>query len=82
MKKLWITVVTVLSAFIVQSAIADSMRCGTSLISKKNTGKYEVLKKCGEPTERYGNTWVYDVKGKKRKVVKFKDNGQISSVID
>ena len=41
---------------------ALAMRCGTHIISsgqQNSPGKYEVLKRCGEPTERYGNTWIY-----------------------
>ena len=39
----------------------------------------EVLKRCGEPTFRQGNSWVYE-KGSKRTVIVFKDSGEISSI--
>ena len=62
---------------------ATSMRCGTHLISadqRHKGGKYEVLKKCGEPTMRLGNTWIYD-KGGKTREVKFNDEGVITNII-
>jgi hypothetical protein len=47
------------------SALASdrSMRCGTYLIyaggGKDSALMYEVLKKCGEPEAKQGNTWIY-----------------------
>ncbi len=49
--------------FLPQSASANSMRCGMHVIEsggRHGPGKYEVLKKCGDPTERMGDTWIYD----------------------
>ena len=44
-----------------------SMRCGTHIVTggqRHGPGKYEVLKKCGEPTQRNGDTWIYEKSGK------------------
>ena len=63
-------------------ASANSMRCGTHLITASmadSPGKYEVLKRCGEPTARDGDTWVYKRSSSVTKVVKF-SNGQILSI--
>jgi hypothetical protein len=45
---------------------ANSMRCGQHIVSSGGrTGPtmYEVLKKCGEPNERSGLTWIYEQRG-------------------
>jgi len=53
-----------------------SMRCGRHLIhsggGKDSAGMYEVLKKCGEPEAKYGNTWIY-VQGSMRRTLTFRD---------
>ena len=53
----------IISIVITESALAyGSMRCGTHIISTdpaNPSGKYDVLKRCGEPTTRYGDTWIY-----------------------
>ena len=80
MKKISLTVFTIVSLLSAQSALSQSMRCGTNLVQGYQTGKYEVLKKCGQPTQNFGNTWIYEKRGQARYVVKFKDNSQISSI--
>ncbi len=65
------------------SAATGFMRCGTHIISgsgRMGPGKYEVLKKCGQPTDRFGNTWIYDKAGQARKVLIFDDSGQLMSI--
>ncbi len=67
------------------SAATGFMRCGTHTISdsgRRGPGKYEVLKKCGEPTERFGNTWIYDRPGRSKKILRFNDAGQLRNIID
>ena len=51
-----------LSILVAQPAFANSMRCGTHIVtaSDRGPGMYEVLKRCGEPTRRSGRTWVYE----------------------
>jgi len=61
---------------------SGSMRCGSHLVSagqRHGPGKYEVLKKCGEPTQRNGNTWIYDKSGNKH-VVFFDQSGRLMRI--
>ena len=61
-----------LFALMPDPALAGSMRCGSHIISTgglHGPGKYEVLKKCGEPTVRSGDTWIYENGGVKYVVV-------------
>ena len=79
-KTLLVTFIAGFSMLMFQSAYAGSMKCGQHIISdsgRKGPGTYEVLKRCGEPTFRQGNSWVYE---SKRKVIVFKDSGEISSI--
>lgn len=67
------------------AAHATSMRCGIHTLddtSRRGTSKYEVLKKCGEPNHRQGDTWVYKVGVKKRYLVRFDGRGEISSIVE
>ena len=69
--------------FLVGPVSAGYMRCGVHTISdgqRKGMGKYEVSKKCGQPTEQFGNTWVYDFPGQSKKILRFNDSGQLSSI--
>ena len=84
-KSKWIVAsVLVLSTLALQPAFAyGSMRCGSHIISageRHGAGKYEVLKKCGEPTSRSGNTWVYEQPGGARRVVVFDLSGSVSRI--
>ena len=72
-----------LSMLLMESVLAGSMRCGTHLISsggRPGPGKYEVLKKCGEPTIRSGDTWVYDKPGSAKYVVVFDAAGYLARI--
>lgn len=72
-----------LSTLMLEPAFADSMRCGSHIISTgglHGPGKHEVLKKCGEPTDRYGNTWVYEKSGGATYVVVFDINGYLARI--
>ena len=65
------------------SATTGSIRCGGHVISdsgRTGPGKYEVIKKCGQPTERFGNTWIYDRAGQTRKILRFNDSGELQSI--
>jgi len=82
-KTLLVTFIAGFSMLMFQSAYAGSMKCGQHIISdggRTGPGTYEVLKRCGEPTFRQGNTWVYERGEKRRVAVVFKDNGEISSI--
>ena len=75
--------ITLVVAMFTTEALANSMRCGTHIVSagqRKGMGKYEVLKRCGEPTERYGNTWVYDRPGQLKRVLTFGPDGRLSRI--
>lgn len=64
-----------------QPVEAGSLSCGNYRFtgsSRSPTTKYEILKKCGEPTYREGDTWVYDRSGKSV-LVHFKA-GQVTSI--
>ena len=65
-------------------AVADgSMSCGTHIISSgqdDSPGRYEVLKRCGEPTYRQGNTWVYKKSGGIEHKVRFDSDGIILDI--
>jgi hypothetical protein len=83
-KSKWIAAsIILLSMLLMQTALAGSMRCGTHIISTgglHGPGKYEVLKKCGEPTVRYGNTWIYEKPGGKKYVVVFDVGGNLVQI--
>ena len=64
-------------------AVSGTIRCGAHTISdsgRKGPGKYEVIKKCGHPSERFGNTWVYDRPGQPKKILRFNDAGQLITI--
>jgi hypothetical protein len=84
LKHFLLVIITLFAMGYVTSASAGSMRCGVHLIqdsSANGPGKYEVEKKCGAPVQRYGNTWIYELKGRKYTVT-FKENGRISRITD
>jgi hypothetical protein len=57
-----------------------SMRCGSHIISageRHGPGKYEVLKKCGEPVTWKGNSWVYELPGGATRTVVFDWSGNL-----
>jgi len=74
-----------ISVVMMESAMArGSMRCGTHLISadaSNPSGMYEVLKRCGEPTERYGNTWIYRKSSSVTHRLSFGSNGQLQDIM-
>jgi len=72
-----------LFALMPEPALADSMRCGSHIISSgglHGPGKYEVLKKCGQPAARSGDTWIYEQPGGSRRVVVFDASGYVASI--
>jgi len=83
-KSKWIVAsLILLSMALMELALAGSMRCGTHLISTgglHGPGKYEVLKKCGEPTARSGDTWIYDRPGGVKYVVVFDAAGYLARI--
>ena len=73
-----------ISVVMMESAVArGSMRCGTHIITSNPSnpsGKYDVLKRCGEPTTRYGDTWIYK-KGSITNRLEFSSNGQLKNIL-
>jgi hypothetical protein len=64
-------------------ASADSMRCGTHIISwgqDDSPGQYEVLKRCGPPTYKQGDTWVYEKSSSVSTRVRFDGQGNIVQI--
>ena len=60
---IWLTTLTALGLLALQPVLAGNLSCGSYIIldnSRNPTTKYEVLKKCGEPKYRQGDTWVYE----------------------
>lgn len=84
MKKMGVGfIVSVLLLLLVESASAGYMRCGRHLLDDTAAppiGKYEVLKKCGEPTDRFGNTWIYERSGGTRRVLHFTGTGRLRRI--
>ena len=67
-----------------QAMAADrSMRCGTQIIysggGKNSAGMYEVVKKCGEPEEKYGNDWIY-TQGSMVRTLTFNYEGRLAVI--
>ncbi len=74
----------ILALVAMQSIASDrSMRCGTYLIhaggGKDSAGMYEVLKNCGEPEVKNGNTWIY-LQGNMRRILKFNFEGRLLQI--
>jgi len=62
---------------------ALAMTCGTHIISwgqDDSPGQYEVLKRCGEPTYRQGNTWIYEKRGSLVTKIRFDNQGNIVDI--
>ncbi len=61
----------------------NSIRCGVHLIhgggGKDSSGMYEVLKKCGEPEAKLGNSWIY-IQGNMRRILTFRDDGRLQRI--
>lgn len=75
--------VLVLAIVSIQPALAGSMRCGTHIISSgqdNSPGQYEVLKRCGEPTSRQGDTWIYKQSSSVSNRIRFDRNGVILDI--
>ncbi len=82
--KLKLIVSAFLFSIIIEPVLASgSMRCGTHLVTAGGDdapGKYEVLKRCGDPDVRYGHTWIYKTSHTVNRIVRFNSDGQLSSI--
>ena len=78
----WLMLAGVLGMFAVNSAQAGSISCGVHKIqdgsASSNATKYEVLKKCGEPKIREGDSWIYSSGGRETEV--YFQNGKVQSI--
>ncbi len=66
-----------------QALGGGTMRCGIHLIhagGRHSPNKYEVLKKCGEPTYREGNTWTYDRGSGSSRIIRFNRGGSVVNI--
>ena len=74
-----------LLVFLTTTAYASdrSMRCGNYLVhaggGKDSAGMYEVLKKCGEPVVKNGNTWIYE-QGRTTRTLTFNFDGRLQRI--
>ena len=71
-----------LSIVVMEPALAGSLQCGTHVISVgqgKDPGMYEVLKKCGEPDQRYGKTFIYK-SGSISRTLTFGGSGKLNTI--
>ena len=78
----WLMLAGVLGMFAVNSAQAGSISCGVHKIqdgsTRSSATKYEVLKKCGEPKIREGDSWIYSMGGRDTEV--YFQNGKVQSI--
>lgn len=78
------TAVAMLLASIPETASAnESMRCGRHIVSagqRHGPMQYEVLKKCGEPTSRSGNSWIYERPRTATRVFVFDFSGRLMRI--
>jgi hypothetical protein len=86
MNRITILLVAGLSIFLIgtESMASDrSIRCGTHLIKgggyKDSAGQYEVLKKCGEPKQKNGDTWIYE-QGSMLRILIFNYEGKLDRI--
>ena len=60
-----------------------SMRCGRHLIvaggNRDSAVMYEVLKKCGEPEAKQGNTWIY-TQGNMQRILTFNFESRLQRI--
>lgn len=66
-------------------AVAGTLRCDGELFddgNREGVYKQTVLEQCGEPNQRYGNTWIYQRGPELRKVVQFDTDGQLERIED
>ena len=61
------------------TVFADGMRCGGAIVEIGDT-EYEVVRKCGQPSYKNANRWIYDRGvGRFIKILNF-GNGKLLSI--
>ena len=80
--RLFIATVLLLGLAVAQAS-DRSIRCKGNLIyaggGKDSAGMYEVLKKCGEPEAKMGDSWVY-IQGNMRRILTFNYEGRLQKI--
>ena len=80
--RLFAVLILVLLATVVHAS-DRSMRCGNYLVhaggGKDSATMYEVLKKCGEPVVKHGNTWIYE-QGRMTRTLNFNLQGRLGTI--
>lgn len=72
-----------LAVALMEPATAGSLKCGTHIISSgqnNSPGMYEVLKRCGEPSARQGDTWIYKMSSSVSRQIRFDRSGNILDI--
>lgn len=77
-----VVVFTGLTLLVSTGVLADSIRCGTQVIDE-DSHQREVLKHCGEPTERRASSWYYDRGSDQFGVtIHFNPDGEVDRITD
>ena len=80
--KLLAVLILILMAAVVHAS-DRSMRCGNYLVhaggGKSSATMYEVLKKCGEPVVKHGDTWIYE-QGRMTRTLTFNLQGRLGTI--
>ena len=75
---------TVTALMLINTAYASgAIRCGSYIVEgggRSGPGRYEVLKKCGEPTSKRGDVWIYERGGGGTRVLIFNQAGILDRV--
>ncbi|WP_455223232.1 hypothetical protein [Kaarinaea lacus] len=82
-KLLVLILATVITMLISLNTSAGSIRCGGTIIDdgdRRGITKQEIEKKCGQPYSQYGNGWIYSMPNGTVVRIRFKDNGEVSSI--
>ena len=71
--------------FFSQSAMAEMMRCSSSVIDDEKlvpVTAAQVLAACGEPASRENGQWVYEQQGQPTRVLHFDAEGNLQSITE
>lgn len=83
MRRFACSAVVFISLFTLQHASANSLRCGSTLVTeglRVGVTQYEVAKLCGEPAAKEGNRWIYDRPMDNINILVFDSVGQLIAI--
>jgi hypothetical protein len=83
MKTLSLAILFGALAFSSQGAMAEMMRCSSSVIDDEKlvpVTAAQVLAACGEPASRENGQWVYQQQGQPPRVLQFDTEGNLQSI--